>query len=163
MTSLTRIAVLAFMLCLPLAAWGQNTYVPLEQRLSPEQFHDTGLDQLSEEQLRRLNALLRDDRAAQVAAVRKEVEREADRGGLLRRDREPAVTKITGEFRGWSNGTRFQLENGQVWRVIDTPEYYVPKSKYLVAPAVALTPGLLGGWYLQVEGQSPRAKVQQVK
>ena len=46
--------------------------------------------------------------------------------------------------------------------MIDTQEYYVPKSKAVAAPAVVLVPGLLGGWYLQVEGHGPRAKVQRV-
>lgn len=72
--------------------------------------------------------------------MREEVEQEAARGDLLRRDWEPVVTRITGEFRGWSNGTRFPLGNGQTWRVIVTPEYHLPKSKFLASPAVALTP-----------------------
>jgi hypothetical protein len=162
---ITLSALLALALVLPAQAYAQG-FVPLEQRLSAEQLRATGLDQLTPDQLSLLNALLRDEQAVQAQAVRTELEQEqAARGSSRRdrdRDREPIVSKIVGEFQGWRSGTRFELGNGQTWRVIDTPEYYVPKSKWISSPAVAITPGLIGGWYLQVEGQAPRAKVQKL-
>lgn len=149
-------------------------YVPVEQRFSAAQLRETGLDQLSPAQLARLNALLRDDQTAQVAAVREETRREvaaaapaeaeAEGGrGMFDRRAEPVVSRIVGEFRGWTSGTVLTLANGQRWRVVQTSQLYLPKSKYVDGPAVALTPGLVSGWYLQVEGQSPRAKVQLVR
>jgi hypothetical protein len=153
-------AILAFAILLSLPAWAQDAYVPLEQRLTPEQRRETGLDGLSAAQLERLNALLRAEQAAVVS--RERLKDKPERGGLLGRDQDPIVSRIAGEFRGWRNGTRFELENGQTWRVIDTPEFYVPTSKFVASPAVTLTPGMFGGWYMQVQGQSVRAKVQQV-
>ncbi|GAA4870165.1 hypothetical protein [Luteimonas vadosa] len=141
-------------------AFAEEPYVPLEQRLTPEQLRETGLDGLSAAQLERLNAILRADTAAVVA--REQARPRPDGGGLFGPAREPVTTRLVGEFRGWSNGTRFTLENGQTWRVIDTPEYYVSKSKFKASPAILLSPGLLGGWYLQVDGDSMRAKVTQV-
>ncbi len=160
--SLSFIVGALFLCSVASIARAQQAYVPLEQRLSSEQMRATGLDQITPDQLSVLNTLLSEEQSVQAQALRKEVEQEKSRSGLLRRDREPIVSKLVGEFRGWSNGTRFQLGNGQTWRVIDTPEYYVPKSKFTAAPAVAVSPGLLGAWYIQVEGHSPRAKVQEV-
>jgi hypothetical protein len=165
MTRFSRLALPLALACCAFALQAQESYRPIEQRFTAEQLRATGLDQLSAEQLRALNALLREEQTAQVAAVREETETEVrkSRGsGFFDREREPVVSRIDGEFGGWSAGTRFQLANGQTWRVIDTPDYYVPKSKAMTAPAVVLAPGLLGGWYMQVEGHGPRAKVQQV-
>lgn len=165
MTRLFRLTLLLALACCASALQAQESYRPIEQRFTAEQMRATGLDQLDAEQLQRLNALLRDEQATQVATVREEAEQEAKTSagsGFFDRDREPVLSKIDGEFAGWSAGTRFRLANGQTWRVIDTAEYYVPKSKATTAPAVVLAPGLLGGWYLQVEGHGPRAKVQRV-
>ncbi len=165
--------VTAFALaCISTPAFGQESaYVPVEQRFTAAQLRETGLDQLDAAQLARLNMLLRDDQTAQVAAVREEARREiaaapaenAGGRGMFDRRAEPVVSRIVGEFRGWDSGTVFALANGQRWRVVQTPEFYLPKSKTVDGPAVAVTPGLVSGWYLQVEGQSPRAKVQLVR
>ena len=145
---------------------------PVEQRFTAAQLRETGLDQLSPTQLAKLNALLRDDQAARVAAAREDIRREltaatpaAPEGGrgLFDRRAEPVVSRIVGEFRGWTSGTVLRLANGQRWRVVQTSELYLPTSKYVDGPAVVLAPGLVSGWYLQVEGQSPRAKVQPVR
>ena len=157
--------VLILLACSPAPVLAQSGYRAIEERLTREQMQATGLDQLSAEQLALLNRLLGEEHASQTEAIRQEVEsksqqeRLADRG----REREPIVSKIVGEFRGWSSSTQFQLDNGQRWRVIGTPEYYVRKVDASVAPAVVIMPGLVGGWYMQVEGHSPKAKVQQVR
>lgn len=157
--------VLVLLACSSAPTLAQSGYTAIEQRLTREQMQATGLNQLSTEQLALLNRLLGEEHASQTEAIREEVEsrskreRHADRG----REREPIVSKIAGEFRGWSSSTQFQLDNGQRWRVIGTPEYYVRKVDASIAPAVVIMPGLVGGWYMQVEGHSPRAKVQQVR
>jgi hypothetical protein len=165
MSRFSRLALSLALACSAFALQAQEPYRPIEQRFTAEQLRATGLDQLNAEQLRALNALLRDEQTAQVSAVREETERKVQKSGssgFFDREREPVVSRIDGEFGGWSAGTRFRLANGQTWRVLDTPDYYVPKSKATTAPAVVLAPGLLGGWYMQFEGHGPRAKVQQV-
>lgn len=161
MTRCLRPLALVLLCSLAVAAHAQAPYVPIEQRLSGEQLRATGLDQLSAEQLRLLNSLLGEEQATQIASARADASEQARRSAA-RGDREPIVSRIVGDFRGWSDGTRFLLGNGQTWRVIATPDFYVPKSKAVSGPAVAITPGLVGGWYMQVEGQPVRAKVQQV-
>lgn len=133
-------------------------YVPVEKRFTAEQLRASGLDRLSAQQLEVLNGLLSRDQATQVEAVRREASSSAVRRGGD--EREVVVSRLVGEFRGWSAGTRLQLANGQFWRVTDPAQFYVPKSRWVAEPAVTVTPGIVSGWYLQVEGQSVRAKVQ---
>ena len=155
--------VLILLACSPAPVLAQSGYRAIEERLTLEQMQATGLDQLSAQQLALLNRLLGEEHASQTEAIREEVESRSRQERLADRGREPIVSKIVGEFRGWSSSTQFQLDNGQRWRVIGTPEYYVRKVDASVAPAVVIMPGLVGGWYMQVEGHSPKAKVQQVR
>ncbi|MCA0394194.1 MAG: hypothetical protein LCH70_08795 [Proteobacteria bacterium] len=155
------------LLCAPFAKAQsmQSDYRLIEQRLSVEQMRSTGLDKLSKAQLELLNRLLSEEHVAQTAAIRQEVEAKAEqeRSSTPRIDREPIVSKLVGEFRGWTVGTQFQLENGQRWRVTGTTDYYVRKVNASMAPAAVVMPGMVGGWYLKVEGHSPTVKVQQIR
>ncbi|UNK49039.1 hypothetical protein MNR01_15070 [Lysobacter sp. S4-A87] len=136
-----------------------QNYVALERRLSAEQMRATGLDALSPEQLALLNQLLSEDQGALVEAA--VAERAADDVG--RRDQRTAATPVTasvqGEVRAWSRGDAVLLDNGQRWRVIEGNLYL---GKPVTNPKVTLSPGFMGAWYMQVEGQSSRLKVQRV-
>ncbi|CAA9351791.1 MAG: hypothetical protein AVDCRST_MAG71-2821 [uncultured Lysobacter sp.] len=143
----------------PAFAFGQERYVPLEQRFTAEQLQQTGLDRLSTAELARLNSLLREEQITSPPASA------AANIGLRtpRKSAEPEQSRvdsrIKGEFRGWSPGARLELENGQVWRVIEGELY----ARRMASPKVTINSGLVSGWYLQVEGQSPRAKVRREK
>ena len=139
------------------AAGAEDGYVPLEQRLSSEQMQATGLSGLSAEQLARLNAILRDDTATQVKRARA-----ADAGLPAERapPPEPISATIVGAFRGWSKGQVLTLDNGQQWQVVDGDLY---TGKAIDAAKASITPGMLGSWYLRVEGQTPQAKVKRIK
>lgn len=133
-------------------------YVALEQRLDAEQMHATGLDTLSSAQLALLNNLLSQDQGAAVdAAV---ADRTAQAG--LREKRPPAEAlsaSVQGDVRAWSRGDTVLLDNGQRWRVIDGNLYL---GKPVSNPQVTIAPGFLGAWYMEMEGQAPRVKVQRV-
>lgn len=142
----------------PLLAAAQQRYVPIEQRLSSEQLQATGLDTLSVQQLQLLNRLLSDEQA--VVEERVEKSARSRLAGLLdRQPAEPVEAAIKGDFRGWVTGKVIELDNGQRWRVTEG-ELYLRKP--MASPRVTIAPGLVGSWYLQVEGQSPRAKVQRL-
>lgn len=145
-------------LTMPLLADAQQRYVPIEQRLSPEQLQATGLDTLSAQQRQLLNQLLSNEQA--VVEERVEKSARSRLAGLLdRKQAEPVRAAIKGEFRGWVAGSVIELDNGQRWRVTEG-ELYLRKP---IAHAQAtITPGMVSGWYLQVAGQSPRAKVQRL-
>ncbi|ALN59322.1 hypothetical protein GLE_3980 [Lysobacter enzymogenes] len=152
----------SFAVLAPAAHAAERHYVPLQQRLSAEQLKATGLDTLSPQQIQLLDQLLAQDQDAQVQEAVKKIR--AERRGLPEEAaaREPVVAQLKdGAFRGWSVGTVLELENGQRWRVIEGSLYL---GKPLAAPKVTIAPGMVGStWYLQVEGQSPKAKVRRVE
>lgn len=141
----------------PVPAHAAQDYVALEQRLNAEQMRATGLDTLSPEQLALLNRLLSQEQGAAVEAA--VAERAADDVG--RREKRTAATpvmaSVQGDVRGWSRGDTVLLDNGQRWRVVEGSLYL---GKPVTNPKVTLTPGFLGAWYLQMDGQTPRIKVQ---
>ena len=150
------VVVVVMLLTSPMSASAQQPYVPIEQRLSAEQMQASGLDTLSHQQLQVLNSLLSNEQA--VVEERVEKTTRSRLGGLLDRAKaEPIRSAIKGEFRGWVPGNVIELETGQRWRVTEGTLYL---RRPMAAPMATVTPGMVSGWYLQVDGQSPRAKVQ---
>lgn len=153
-------AVLLPLLLLSSSAFAQARHVDLEDRLTPAQMHATGLDRLSPEELALLNRLLREDRAAaERAAAAASVGLRPTKSVSEQREQSRVESAIRGDFQGWSAGTVLELENGQQWRV--TEGHLVARRAR--SPKVTITAGLVGGWYLQVEGETPRAKVRRVR
>ncbi len=65
-------------------------------------------------------------------------------------------SRMAGEFRGWDGPTVFRLENGQRWQATGPGTYVTPP---LANPGVKITPGVLGTFWMTVEGVKPRVKV----
>ncbi len=167
-----RWMVAIFLASMSLTVAAQQAYVAIEKRLTPEQLHETGLDTLSEEQLARLNSLLRDDAAqAQtrtIAETRALIATQApaertgeDRGAMsyLGMDVERITTRLKGSVSGWEPGTEFHLENGQVWKVL---KGQMKLRKPMDAPEIVLVPGIAGRWFLQVDEDLPKARVYRI-
>jgi hypothetical protein len=76
-----------------------------------EEFSAAGLDRLSEAELEALNAWLLRYTAGEAGILRQDNDevREASKDFEL-------LTRIKGDFRGWSGETYFRLENGQIWK-----------------------------------------------
>lgn len=146
LTLILGIAVLAF----PLSSRGGFV-----DSLTVEQKREMGLESLTAEQRSALDAAIdryrsTQEKAAAAAAVaeykKKEepvaVSRAVESYRKKEADRrvERIESRIKGKFRGWSGGTMFLLENGQVWsqvgsevydtRVVDSPEIEITKSPY---------------------------------
>lgn len=68
-------------------------------------------------------------------------------------------THLVDPFSGWSKGTRFRLANGQVWQATEG-EYWSPSKPAGLKAAIA--PGLLGSFFLEIEGVGPRLRVSLV-
>ncbi len=131
----------------------------VEERMSAADFKRAGLDKLSEEELAALNAWLQQDSTRRGVAVAAE-----DRRGMRAtstNDEGPISSRLPGEFTGFSNGTVFRLENGQVWRAVDTDSTLT--SVRLQSPMVRIKQGLLGTWRLKVEGYNTSIKVERIQ
>jgi hypothetical protein len=154
-----RLWLLALALAAGAAAAGDR-YVPIEQRLSAEQRHATGIDTLTPAQLEALNVVLRGDRESIVAeTVKEEQARNPAGGSLAGFNDEPIRSRLKGEVAGWAPGTVFELENGQRWTVLKGE---MKLRKPMQGPEILVVPGLAGRWFLQVDEDLPKARVYRV-
>jgi hypothetical protein len=155
----------------------------LQRLLTPGEFHRAGLDRLTPEELEFLNARLA---ATGVSARQAEPRSPSEETAPLappspqlpqgeaafgneqqlhlqaeRLQRVPSSirSRIRGAFSGWEGRTVFSLENGQVWRQVDGARFSVN----LVDPTVIIEKGVLGAFYLRVDGYGSRVKVKRVK
>jgi hypothetical protein len=68
-------------------------------------------------------------------------------------------SRIAGRFDGWEAKTVLRLENGQHWQITDGS-----RTAYsLESPHVRITPSAFGGFVMDIEGVSQRARVRRVK
>ncbi len=147
----------------------------LERQMTAEEFKAAGLDKLSAAELANLNAWLERrvearTRTAVDEAVAKATEqaREEGRKEVVQKNRgffdfgsdEPIVSTIRGEFNGFGSGRKYQLDNDQLWEQIDAAQLSgVRKTN----PKVTIKPGLLGVWWMKIDGYNTQAKVRRIK
>lgn len=143
----------------------------LQQQMSTAEFKAAGLDKLSAAELASLNRWLQGKVEAAateaVAAVREEA-REEGRQEVIRKNRgffdfgsnEPITGVLQGEFRGFGKGRVYSLDNGQQWEQTDTTSISGVRRQ---SPKVSITPGVMGVWYLKVEGVNTQPKVRRTK
>lgn len=170
-----RLLIAAFVLvCLAPAAFAQQT---LQQRMTAEEFRAAGLDKLSADELASLDRWLqRQVQEDTSVAVEQAVEQAREEGREQARQEAaaapaatrpapvaaaegPVQSRIAGEFNGFGRGQRYTLDNGQVWEQTDASRL---EGVRLSNPAVTITSGVFGTWYLRVEGYNTRAKVRRV-
>jgi len=143
----------------------------LQQQMSPAEFKAAGLDKLSPAELTALNGWLQGKVAAVAADTREQVReqaREEGRQEVIVKNRgffdfgsnEPITSTLQGEFRGFGKARKFVLANGQEWEQSDDT---VLSGVRRTNPTVSISPGLLGVWYLRVDGVNTRAKVRRTK
>lgn len=156
--------------CIAPAASAQQT---IQQRMTAEEFRSAGLDRLSADELASLDRWLQ-RQVQEEASAATEQAREEGRAQARREAREagagaaggrstaadgPLRTSIAGEFSGFARGQRYTLANGQVWEQTDASRLEGVRAS---SPAVTLTPGVFGTWYLRIDGYNTRAKVRRV-
>lgn len=66
--------------------------------------------------------------------------------------------RIVGEFEGWSAGTRFELDNGQVWEATGPSTHYSTSQ----SPAVVIRRDFLGQHLMSIDGVDSKALVRRV-
>ncbi|WP_286069528.1 hypothetical protein [Stenotrophomonas sp. 57] len=143
----------------------------LQQQMSPTEFKAAGLDKLSAQELATLNRWLQGKVEAAtteaVAAVREQA-REEGRQEVIVKNRgffdfgsnEPITGVLQGEFRGFSKGRVYVLDNGQEWEQTDATSVVGVRKQ---SPRVSIKPGVMGVWYMKVDGVNTQPKVQRTK
>ena len=138
------------------AANAQPQAPTLEERMSQADFHSTGLDKLSAEELAQLNAWLQ----AHGGAARRPG---SNRSGDFYPDpdeRSTVAARIDGSFNGWNGKSVFKLDNGQEWQQTESGRY---DAGLFTNPAVKIKPMILGSWLMVVEGCGCSVRVQRIK
>ena len=156
------LALAAMLACAP-TVFGQ-TIPPIEQQMPPAEFKASGLDKLNAEELAHLNAWLGrtvDDETTKAVKASKKKSDLDSRGFFNFGSREPVTGRITGTFKGFSQGSVYTLADGQMWKQVDDASLAGVR---LINPQVKITPALTGNvWFLQIIGYNTRAKVERVK
>lgn len=162
---MTRLNVLASLLLASILAFAMphalagSTHVDIEHRLSTEQLHATGLDTLSPAQMELLNRLLRDNATdAGPDGIYRHAPPQDPHGHVGLEDG-PIHGRLRGALDGWQPGTVFELDNGQLWKVLKG-KVKLPES--LQAPPIVVVPGVAGRWFLQVDEDLPKARVYRI-
>lgn len=150
-------------------AQSSTSFSTLEERMTGQEFRDTGLHKLTDEELQALNQWIRQrslaegdsllgERVADGATATPSSDRrgfDTDRG-----DRRPIRSRIVGEFTGWEGNTEFELENGMVWRQAEPARLIISP---IENPSVTIEPGLLGSWRLGVDGRNQTVRVRRIR
>ena len=161
---LLRPLALALLLACSAAAAAQEQTPPIQQQMTPEEFHAAGLDKLSPEELARLNAWLGRTisvETGKAAAAATEKVKQENRGFFDFGSAEPIQAHIAGDFHGFAKNRTYTLDNGQVWQQIDDAE--LPGVR-LSNPAVNVKPAMVGNsWYMKVGKYNTRAQVKRTK
>lgn len=145
-------AILASALTLVSGSGFADTY-RIEEHMSHAEFTAAGLDRLTPEELKKLNAWLADrDKAAEPDSEPAPDEAFGLSDSKLRakdaesKGKQRIRSRIDGEFSGWTGKTRFKLENGQVWQQRSGGSYYFKAQ----SPDVEVFKNRLGFYVLKV-------------
>lgn len=136
---------------------------PIEQRMSADEFRAAGLNKLTPTELAALNQWLNGTLKVETAKATQSALQtaKAKAQGFFDFDgkRESIHARLVGDFRGFSQGRVYKLDNGQEWEQTESSELHVR----LTNPKVEMRPGILNSWWMIVEGYNTRAKVRRVK
>ncbi|MHA6205411.1 hypothetical protein ACXU4B_13375 [Dyella soli] len=149
--------MMSFALAVPSLSHAADQYVPLQQRMSPEEFKATGLDKLSPDELKNLDAWL----SGHGKVVTKVVD-EAGKPVFYPTSEKaaPVQGRVQGEFSGFSGHGEFTLDNGQVWKQADNTRIACLTSNN---PKVEIKRSLFGNWMMSVDGCNDTTSVTRVR
>lgn len=165
-----RIPFAVLLLAFAPLAWAQQPApmtTNVEQQMTADQFKAAGLDKLSAKELAALNAWLQ-QKVTTETAVALEAAREEGRKEVVQKNRgffdfgsaEPIESAIMGEFTGFGKGKKYTLQNGQVWEQVEAASLKGVRKNDV---PVRIKPGLLGVWYMKIDGYNTQAKVRRIK
>jgi hypothetical protein len=130
--------------------------------MSVADFRAAGLDKLSDGEVKALDAWFQAYQRQHGSACPAAAAATAARPSAATDDAvaDSISARLVGDFSGWSGGTVFKLDNGQVWEQTDDSQLTVGR---LSNPRVTISRGLLGAYYLSVEGVRDTVTVRRIK
>lgn len=166
--AIVRLSALSLAILVATVASAQQSFSTLEERMTGQEFRESGLYKLTDEELAALNRWIRarsltENEALDLAASEgRASDPSADRRGFPQSGSpdEPIRSRIAGPFSGWNGDTEFVLENGMVWRQTQAGRFSIGQSENV---EVTISPGILGAWYLSVDGYNRRVRVERVR
>lgn len=148
-----RLTVLLFLALSLAGASAADKFPGVEKLMSKKEKQQTGIDQLTEEQIQHLDQWLARytaQEAPQIKAHNKEVRKIAQ---------QDIKSSIVGRFTGWDGKTKFKLANGQVWQ-----QRYGRKFKTdLMDPEVVISKTLIGSYEMLVVPADKATGVKRIK
>lgn len=145
----------------PAAALQAASFSTLEERMSAAEFRSAGLEKLSPEELAALNDWLAKNGANRGSMATPAEDRRGLREAPSPSTRGPVTSRLVGESTGWTYGTVFRLENGQVWRSVDRESRLT--GVRLTNPSVEIRQGLMGNWRLKFADYNTTTQVERVE
>ncbi|MCF7689162.1 MAG: hypothetical protein K9M98_11265 [Cephaloticoccus sp.] len=156
------------------ALCAETTFPGVENIMSLEEFHNTGLDQLTPQQIAALNsAIVRHYEASvktqvtqQANMIAQETISRHEKQSVLERFGLPDLSfsqewkeapGISGTVTGWVGGNSFKLDNGQIW------EGQEPIPFELVNRRITIKPRPNGQFALELEGNNTTIRIRRVK
>lgn len=157
MKILTQSLILAGLLVASAASAAGSPAFDVMKDMSAADFRATGLDKLSDAQIKALDAWFATHQ--QVASVCNTVAASAG-ASMPAADTYPMTARIVGDFHGWSGSTRVTLDNGQVWEQMDGATV---TSGRITNPKVTIIRGALNSFYISVDGVNDTVVVKRIK
>ena len=151
----------ALLPCLAASAVDNQDFDVLKS-MSVADFRATGLDHLSDAQIKALDAWFAGyershapcagTAAPAVAAMATKPAAPTEGNDI--------VAHLDGTFTGWGGTTVFKLDNGQVWQQVDDS---VLSTGAIKNPRITISKGLISAYYLSVEGVQDSIAVRRIK
>ena len=136
---------------------GAAGFSSLEERMSQSEFHASGLDKLSPDELKALDEWLRTHYTTTTTYITPE-------GSPVfypkESDRQVIESRINGRFTGWYGNSTFTLENGQEWKQAESGSRTCATVEN---PKIKIKPMLLGSWLAYIESCGDSVRVMRVK
>lgn len=161
----TQALILTGALLLPwLAASGADTQdFDVLKSMSVADFRATGLDHLSDAQIKALDAWFagyeRSHAPCSQTAAAPAIAAQAARPAAPTEGND-VVAHLDGTFTGWGGSTVFKLDNGQVWQQVDDSVLSIGAIKN---PRITISKGLISTYYLSVEGVQDTIAVRRIR
>lgn len=127
--------------------------------MSVADFRATGLDHLSDAQIKALDAWIADYQHNHAGTCMPAASPAATAPMAAPADT-AIVAHLVGSFRGWGGSTTFKLDNGQVWQQVDDSVLDIGA---IENPKVTIKKGLISAYYLSVEGVQDTVAVRRIK